>query len=256
MSLLNILKGEEPLFRKAGMLLKGEDLSPGNTGEYLIDYALDHGLYDEEKKLYRNLLVPRQGITDASEIDVLMLHERGIYVFESKYYSGWIFGSEDQRQWTISLNKETKGRFYYPVKQNKNHIETLKNALGLPEEAFVSFIVFSEHCELKSVPKNTKSMVICQRNHLVKKVRNSLDSRVFRFNHEQLNEAGRKLDDLSKGSTEDARKEHVEQAKAVAEGKVCPYCGSKLVERHRKSDGGMFVGCSAYPKCKYTRKKW
>ena len=256
MSLLNILKGEEPLFRKAGMLLKGEDLSPGNTGEYLIDYTLDHGLYDEEKKLYRNLLVPRQGITDASEIDVLMLHERGSYVFESKYYSGWIFGSEDQRQWTISLNKETKERFYNPVKQNKNHIETLKNALGLPEEAFVSFIVFSEHCELKSVPKNTKSMVICQRNHLVKKVRNSLDSRVFRFNHEQLNEAGRKLDDLSKGSTEDARKEHIEQAKAVAEGKVCPYCGSKLVERHRKSDGGMFVGCSAFPKCKYTRKKW
>jgi len=120
----------------------------------------------------------------------------------------------------------------------------------------VSFIVFSERCELKSVPKNTESMVICQRNHLVKKVRNSLDSRVFRFNHEQLNEAGRKLDDLSKGSTEDARKEHVEQAKAVAEGKVCPHCGSKLVERHRKSDGGMFVGCSAYPKCKYTRKKW
>ena len=256
MSLLNILKGEEPLFRTAGMLLKGEDLSLGNTGEYLIDYALDHGLYDEEKKLYRNLLIPRQGATDTSEVDVLMLHERGIYVFESKNYSGWIFGSGDQRQWTMSLNKETKERFYNPVKQNKNHIETLKNALGLPEEAFVSFIVFSEHCELKSVPKNTESMVICQRNHLVKKVRNSLDSRVFRFNHEQLNEAGRKLDDLSKGSTEDARKEHVEQAKAVAEGKVCPYCGSKLVERHRKSDGGMFVGCSAYPKCKYTRKKW
>lgn len=36
-------------------------------------------------------------------IDLLMIHEKGIFVFESKNYSGWIFGSADQLNWTQSL---------------------------------------------------------------------------------------------------------------------------------------------------------
>ena len=77
---------------------------------------------------------------------------KGIYVFESKNYSGWIFGSEDQQQWTMSLNAHTKERFYNPVKQNRAHVRALAAYLGLPESAFMSFIVFSERCELKKVP--------------------------------------------------------------------------------------------------------
>ena len=65
-----------------------------------------------------------------------------------------------------------------------------------------------------------------------------------------------KLGALAAGSTKEALREHVAEAKAVADGKVCPYCGSELVERRRKSDGGMFIGCSAFPKCRYTRKQW
>lgn len=34
--------------------------------------------------------------------------------------------------------------------------------------------------------------------------------------------------------------------------KMCPKCGGKLVER--SSDYGLFIGCSNYPKCKYTEK--
>ncbi|MFA6272458.1 MAG: topoisomerase DNA-binding C4 zinc finger domain-containing protein [Patescibacteria group bacterium] len=32
---------------------------------------------------------------------------------------------------------------------------------------------------------------------------------------------------------------------------ICPECGSALVERSGKF--GSFYGCSAYPKCKYTK---
>jgi hypothetical protein len=34
------------------------------------------------------------------------------------------------------------------------------------------------------------------------------------------------------------------------ESKVCPRCGSKLVERNGRK--GKFSGCSSYPKCRYT----
>lgn len=37
------------------------------------------------------------------EIDLIMISETGIYVFESKNYSGWIFGDEKQRYWTQIL---------------------------------------------------------------------------------------------------------------------------------------------------------
>lgn len=47
-----------------------------------------------------------------------MLHERGVFIFEPKNYSGWGFGSERQRMWTQSLNKITKTRFYNPIMQN------------------------------------------------------------------------------------------------------------------------------------------
>ena len=32
---------------------------------------------------------------------------------------------------------------------------------------------------------------------------------------------------------------------------VCPECGSKLVEKNGRN--GRFIGCSGYPKCRYTR---
>ena len=31
---------------------------------------------------------------------------------------------------------------------------------------------------------------------------------------------------------------------------VCPKCGAALVERHGRY--GIFLGCSSYPKCKFT----
>lgn len=34
---------------------------------------------------------------------------------------------------------------------------------------------------------------------------------------------------------------------------VCPKCGRKLVNRHGKY--GDFIGCSNYPKCRYTHDK-
>lgn len=39
------------------------------------------------------------------------------------------------------------------------------------------------------------------------------------------------------------------QAKPI--GETCPECDADLVER--QGSNGVFVGCSAYPKCSYTR---
>lgn len=36
------------------------------------------------------------------------------------------------------------------------------------------------------------------------------------------------------------------------ESNTCPWCGEVLVERNGKY--GSFLGCSNYPKCRYTKK--
>ena len=55
------------------------------------------------------------------------------------------------------------------------------------------------------------------------------------------------------------RKKHVNKIKdnivlnkSLEDNMICPKCRNKLIERNGKY--GNFLGCSNYPKCKYTRK--
>ena len=113
MGLMARLRGEEPGIIK--QFLASSVLDDGEFGEWLAFYALRHGKLGGNGYVLRNVLVPREsGPTTTSEIDVLLLHEKGIFVLESKNYSGWIFGSADQRQWTKSLPGGHKERFYNP----------------------------------------------------------------------------------------------------------------------------------------------
>ena len=54
------------------------------------------------------------------------------------------------------------------------------------------------------------------------------------------------------------RKQHIKnihkqirEKKELANNMICPKCGNKLVEKTGKY--GNFIGCSNFPKCKYTR---
>ena len=105
MGFLEVLKGEEPgpitnLFHFYFVL--GQDV--GAHGEYLIEYALSNHNLEGNYRIYKNVYIPHGDTT--SEIDLLLLHEKGIFVLESKNYSGWIFGDTDQVYWTQSLQKK------------------------------------------------------------------------------------------------------------------------------------------------------
>jgi len=57
-----------------------------------------------------------------SQIDLVAITDFGVIVFEVKEYSGWIFGSANQLQWTKVLGYgQYKYRFYNPIKQNRTH---------------------------------------------------------------------------------------------------------------------------------------
>ena len=249
--ILDIIRGEVP--GPADLADAPDDNGP--LGEYLIEFVLGNTPATKGRPTYANLIVPNaDSPAQTAEIDVLLLMPEGILVFESKNYSGWIFGSADQRQWTMSLPHDRKERFYNPVMQNRTHVRALAACLGLPESAFRSYIVFSRRCTLQHVPDDTDEYRICQRPELRGLLERDLGGREAVFDDDALQEIRGKLDALAAASDADARELHVEQAQAAIH--ACPFCGKPLVERRRADDGGAFIGCSGYPDCRYTRSSW
>lgn len=108
---------------------------PGRNGEYLIYRSLK--ALGDQHKLLTNIYLPKEdGAT--TEINLIMISASGIYVFESKNYSGWIFGDENTKFWTQALKGGKNFRFYNPIWQNKRHISVLQKHLGLGSEVFRS----------------------------------------------------------------------------------------------------------------------
>ncbi|WP_251133019.1 nuclease-related domain-containing protein [Exiguobacterium sp. s95] len=138
----------------------------GLWGEYLTTRQLEK--IDGYGKFVINTYVPKARGKGLTEIDVTFIHESGIYVLESKNYSGWIFGKEADRQWTQMFKNRFKQRFYNPIKQNEQHLKSLQKFLSETVEAdvFKSLIVFSERCELKKITVDSSHVHVIKRNEL------------------------------------------------------------------------------------------
>lgn len=247
--LIKMAKGEEP---NAFVMNAHDAQGKAHMGEYLIEYALTHGRLPGRMRCWSNVLVPKEGpVVDEAELDVLMLHNRGILVFESKNYSGWIFGSADQKMWTQTLNRRTKNRFFNPIRQNDVHVRVLSEHLDVPADQFLSYIVFSDRCELKDVPTSGPSWRVCHRDDLMRIVRADLSARDDIYSYARYAELEGCIEALASASTTEAREFHVQDVKMAGAGNVCPRCGGALVER--KGKYGTFMGCTNYPRCRFTR---
>ena len=139
----------------------------GNFGEFLTYSCLEN--LGEEHKLLTNVYLPK-GDGTTTEIDLIMISATGIYVFESKNYSGWIFGDENSRYWKQTFRGGRHFQFYNPIWQNRKHISVLKQHLGLGDEVFRSYIVFSEHCVLKQMLVHSLEVKVISRNDLMDEI--------------------------------------------------------------------------------------
>lgn len=147
----------------------------GLYGEYRIVNELQKipGIH----KTLVNLYIPKAKGEGLTEIDILFIHESGIYVIESKNYSGWIYGRERDYKWTQVFKNGKKFKFYNPVKQNRTHVNALQKLLSnLPTEIFSSLIIFSDRCTLKSVEVTSQNVQVIKRKNLLSRYKNSTSS--------------------------------------------------------------------------------
>lgn len=247
----------------------------GSLGEYYTyKYLKDLGGY---KKYLFNCYVPKEN-EETTEIDVILLHESGIYVFESKNYSGWIFGNETQKYWTQTLpsgkGKSQKVKFFNPIMQNNLHIRWLKKLTDDETLPFYSYIVFSDRCELKNIDLSSDDKHVIKRYDILSEVNKNVKNVGTKLTNEKIDELYNTLYPLTQADAEqklkyieDIKKKYdiqenkpetvAEENKAEEKGKLCPKCGGKLVLRTTKNGehkGEKFWGCSNFPKCRYIEK--
>ena len=88
-----------------------------------------------------------------TQIDLVVPTNVGIFVFEVKDYSGWIFGNANSTKWTqILAYGEERHQFYNPILQNDGHIAALRNTTEqLQNIPIYSVIVFYGSSTLKGI---------------------------------------------------------------------------------------------------------
>lgn len=159
------------------------------TGHRYMKVVQDIGLYGEYRcvaeiearrlapLILTNLYLPHPTKRDrTTEIDVVFIDESGIHVIESKNYSGWIFGREQDRQWTQTLSNRKKFKFYNPIKQNELHVRAVEQALQLDRSYLHSWFVFSDRSTLKHIESST--VPVLNRKTWAKQMTTSLEPRL------------------------------------------------------------------------------
>ena len=101
----------------------------GKSGERIIYLALVHNLKIPENQIFRNVYIPTED-NNTSEIDLLIVSKKGLFVLECKNYSGNIYGDTTRQKWVQYLGGQ-KTYFYNPLMQNKNHAKHLREFLTI-----------------------------------------------------------------------------------------------------------------------------
>ena len=222
----------------------------GRLGEARVNARLG-ALDPAQYVILSDVMLPSAGAT--TQIDHIVVSRFGIFVVETKTYSGWIFGGENDARWTQSIFRH-KEHFQNPLRQNYKHIKTLSELLRLPEKCFISVVAFAGDCTFKTpMPGN----VIYARH---------LDD--FILSHPSPLVEAAWVPRIAEGIrawaatvTEQQKAHHVAHlreshrpAPAGGPPPFCPRCGSPMVKRTSRRNTGRFWGCPKYPACRGIRK--
>lgn len=186
----------------------------GAYGEYLSSKYLER-LEGYKKFLYNVYLNKKDKENETTEIDVIMLHTSGIYVLESKNYSGWIYGREQDKNWKQTLENGVKNSFYNPIKQNKTHIKYLLQTLeelGDFSDYIKSIIVFSERCKLKKIEITSEDIRVIKRDGILPCCRKLAKENPDQLTQEQIDSIYTLLATHCNVS-EEVKKQHIEDIK-------------------------------------------
>ena len=217
---------------------------------FIIGHAGEHWTKKKKKKLPKdkytilnNILFNIDGFS--CQIDHIVVSKYGIFVIESKQYHGFITGDKYDKKWIRHLSKTNKIEYENPIRQNYGHVKNVCKLLNLTDKQVFNIVCVNGECDLK----------IKHDGELVNSY--SLNDKILSYNTEIISIPEVYVKQLLHSNKVDneSKKKHISYAqtiKNVYENK-CPKCGGELITRNGKN--GVFIGCSNFPKCRYTRNK-
>ena len=156
---------------------------------------------------------------ETTEIDIVLICKKGIFVLESKNYRGLILGNENYKNWVqILINnqgKKEKYPFYNPIFQNNNHIYYLTNLLKHKFKIF-SFVVFSDNCKLLNIKIQNSNTNLLQMAYLKSKFCEIYNDNKDVFTKEQINRIYEYLYPYTKVSNK-IKAKHYQKVKQIRE---------------------------------------
>lgn len=183
----------------------------GETGE-LITAQMLHRVRGYKRVLH-HVYVSKTDGSGTSEIDLVMIHEKGIFVIENKNYKGFIYGAEEDLYWTQVYGKRVKRSFYNPVRQNQSHVRHLKRLLDSHIQnpaPYLSVITFNNGGKLKRIRVNADTAVVTSSRKVRKCIRKRLRWQPRVLNKKQVDEIYYFLQNEA-GNTRKARKKFMKQ---------------------------------------------
>lgn len=185
----------------------GEVQQKGTLYEFYIFKHL-YKIKGYSRFLFNTYLKTSKGLT---EIDVIFIHEKGIFVFECKNYGGKIYGKEEYKNWIQYVGKE-KNYFYNPILQNKGHINAMKPYLTETEfNSIFSFITFSSRVEM-NIEFDPKRLMVADTDGCILELEILLNKKLsVIFNKEQVDEIYNKLNTIV---SEEEKQEHIKRVQS------------------------------------------
>lgn len=228
-------------------LTGGASVSRGKRGEAVVAEILK-SLPEEEYAVYNDVYL---NVDNRSvQIDHVVVSRYSLFAIETKYYHGDIYGKEISESWTQVLNYQ-KYTFRNPVKQNISHVIALKNVLGVPQANIIPLVVFMRSAIL-NIDCHDKVIIA---NQLLDRI-GEYKKNVYTTEHvEEIKQTLRQkiiTDEERATKHVQSVRNKIDERNALIRQHICPKCGGELIHRHGKF--GSFLGCSNYPKCKFTVK--
>ena len=206
----------------------------------------------DEYIVLNDLMLPTSYGT--TQIDHVVLSLYGVYVIETKNYTGTLIGNEKSEQWEQNIN----GFMYKTanaLRQNKAHISAVRSHASVQANVPIhNIVVFANATKFDIFHEEGEVIYI---NDLIPTIMRLRSVEPF-YTQEQVQIKANLL--LEKNITDpELRKQHNQAANAAKyerrakiESGICPRCGGQLVIREGKY--GQFYGCSNYPKCDFNVK--
>lgn len=222
------------------MLLKGW------IGELQTKFTLWISIGSNKYKRLHNLIIPSQNGT--SQIDHLLVSEFGVFIIETKYRTGWIFGSKEQSTWTQTVYRR-KYPFQNPLRQTYRQKKVLSEFLGIPDYKIHTVVYFVGNCRFKTrMPQNVIQSGL---GRYIKGFKQQILTEIEVLQiYEKLSSHKSKSDLTSRDHRRSLKARHSSNT-------ICPRCGSDLMvktARRGKNIGSKFLGCKSYPRCRFTKR--